>query len=150
MLPPMRLRSLALLAAATLSLAACVTTAKERYLEEGYRLLSGAEIVQLVSDHTVEGRYGATGRAFVDYFAPDGRISTIEPGNLRLIGSWSVDGDLLCFTYPTGEGVFPKCVEVAGKDGHYVELWMREPRVGALGAELTNITPGNVNILPLE
>lgn len=145
----MRLRSLALLAATSLLLAACAT-AKDTYLKEGYRLLSGAEIVQLVSDHTVEGRYGATGREFVDYFAPDGRISTIEPGGLWLIGSWSVEGDLLCFTYPKGEGTFPKCVEVAGKDGHYVELWMREPRVGALGAELTNITPGNVKNLPLE
>lgn len=98
----------------------------------------------------MEGHYGANGRKFVDYFAPDGRVSTIEPGDLQLIGTWTIEGNLLCFTYPTGKGKFPKCVEVAGKDGHFVEFWMREPHVGALGAELTSFTPGNVKNLPLE
>lgn len=146
----MRLHTLAFLAAIALSLAACIATTKEQYVKDGYRMLAGAEIIELVSGKTVEARYGSTGRKFVDYFAPDGRISTREPSTQTYIGSWEVSADLLCFTYPTGTGAFTKCVEMAEKDGHYVQFRTAGPAYGKLGAKLTSITPGNVKNLPLE
>ncbi len=146
----MKLRIFAVLGLATAVLSACIATTKERYMEDGYYLLSGAEISELVSDRTVEGLYGSGAGSFVEYYAPDGRISTKEPSTQGYIGTWEVDGDLLCFTYPTGTGSFPKCVEMAVKKGHYVQFRTSGPAYGKLGAKLTKVTPGNVKNLPLE
>ncbi|MEQ8354871.1 MAG: hypothetical protein RH942_04985 [Kiloniellaceae bacterium] len=82
----MPMRRFALFAIAALLLTACAT-AKEQYVEDGYRLLSGAEITELVSGNTVEGLYGSGAGSFVEYYAPDGRISTTEPRTQNYIGT---------------------------------------------------------------
>ncbi|GAB4354678.1 MAG: hypothetical protein Kow00114_04610 [Kiloniellaceae bacterium] len=146
----MKRRTLAVLGTAATLLAACVTTAKDRYVEDGYRLLSGSEIAALVSGKTIEGRYGDGSGIYVDFRAANGRLSTLEPSGKTYIGTWEIDGNRLCLTYPTGANPLPKCVEIAEKDGHYVEFRTGGPTLGKLGSEYVSITPGNVKNLPLE
>ena len=145
----MQLRTLILPIVAALLLTACTTT-KEAYLEDGYRLLSGEEITTLVSGKTVEGQYGSGAGDFVEYYSPEGRISTREPSTQVYIGTWHVDDNRLCFVYPGGTGAFPKCVEIAEKDGQYVQFRTAGPAYGKFGAKLTSVTPGNPKNLPLE
>jgi hypothetical protein len=146
----MRSLPFVLLAFGTLFLSGCVTTAKEQYVKDGYRLLSGPEISVLVSGNTVEGRYWNGSGDFVDYFSPDGRVASIEPSGKHYLGSWKVDGDLLCFAYPEAALPYPKCVEIAEKGGHYVDFRTGGPTYGKVGAERTSFVPGNVKNLPLE
>jgi hypothetical protein len=132
-----------------LLVSACAT-AKDRYLEDGYRLLSGAEIRTLVSGHTVEGRYVSRSGMWVDFHVPDGRVSSIENDGTHYFGTWEIEGDLLCYTYPKAPIPLPKCIELAEKDGHYVDFRTSGPTYGKLGGEWISITPGNVKNLPLE
>lgn len=146
----MKLRTFTVFGLAAVLLSACVTTAKEEYVEDGYRLLSGAEIRELVSGKTIEGRYGDGSGVYNDYRAADGRLSTLEPSGKTYIGTWEIDGDRLCLTYPTGANPVAKCLEIAEKDGHYVEFRTGGPTYGKLGSEYISITAGNVKNLPLE
>lgn len=143
-------RPLMLLAASALILSGCVTTAKERYVKDGYRLLSGPEIVELFSGNTVEARYADGHGVYVDFRAADGSLSTLEPSGKTYIGTWAAEGNQLCLTYPTAPIPLPKCLEIAEKDGHYVEFRTSGPTSGKLGAEYVSITAGNVNNLPLK
>ncbi|MPZ08903.1 MAG: hypothetical protein GEU89_01670 [Kiloniellaceae bacterium] len=146
----MRSLTVALLACSAVALSACVTTVKEQHLQDGYRLLSGSEITTLVSGQTVEGRYGDGHGTYIDFRAADGRLSTLEPSGKTYIGTWEVEDDLLCLTYPTVPVPIPKCLEIAEKDGHYVEFRISGPAAGKLGAEYVSIIPGNIKNLPLE
>ena len=123
------------------------TTAKEKYLEEGYRQLSGAEIVEIFGGTTVEGRYGDGRGVFVEYRSADGRLTTIESDGRTYYGAWNVDGDRLCFVYAD----FPvnKCVDVLAKDGRYVDVRIGGREFGKY-TEITSIRPGNVKDLPLK
>jgi len=103
-----------------------------------------------VSGKTIEGRYGDGSGVYFDFRAADGRLSTLEPSGKTYIGTWKIDGNSLCLTYPTGANPLPKCVEIAEKDGHYVEFRTSGPSAGKLGSEYISITPGNVKPLPLE
>jgi hypothetical protein len=144
---PMLLRSLALLVATALSLAACVTTAKEAHLKDGYRLLSGAEIKELVIGRTVEGRYINRKGTWAEFHAPGGVVSNIESDGTHL-GTWEIRGNEICYSFP--DEPIPNCIEVAEKRGGYVHFLANGPYRGNLGGEWISITPGNVKNLPLE
>lgn len=146
----MKLRTLAFLGITATLLSACVTTAKEQYIENGYRLLSGDEIRTLIAGKTFEGRYADDGSVYIDFRAADGRLSTLEPSGKTYIGTWEIEGNRLCLTYPTAPIPLPKCLEIAEKNGHYAEFRTSGPTMGKLGAEYISITPGNVKNLPLE
>jgi hypothetical protein len=149
----MRLHTLTLLAATVLPLAACVTTAKEQYVKDGYRLLSGAEIRELVSGKTVEGRYISRSGTWADFHVPDGRVSSVESDGTH-IGTWAIEGDDICYTYPDEHPEsavpMPNCLSLAEKDARYVHFLANGPYRGNLGGEWVSITPGNVKNLPLE
>lgn len=60
--------------------------------QEG-RLLSGAEVAQMIAGNTVEGSM-ASGGPYREFYLPDG---TIRGSNYD--GRWSVVEDTVCFTY---------------------------------------------------
>jgi hypothetical protein len=134
------------LLSALLALAACATV-KDRYAEDGYRFLSGAETRELVSGKTVEGRYINRNGTWADYHAPEGRVSSIESDGTHF-GSWEIDGDEICYSYP--DEPIRNCLAVAEKDGSYVHFLANGPYSGNLGGEWISVTPGNVKNLPLE
>lgn len=59
--------------------------------------LSGGEIMQQFNDATIDGRY-ASGKAFTERYAADGRLTYKEPG-VTLSGHWSVTAGTLCTIY---------------------------------------------------
>ena len=147
----MRLQPLLFLSI-VLPLSACAT-AKDRYLEDGYRFLSGSETAELVSGKTVEGRYINRSGTWADFHVPGGRVSSIESDGTHL-GSWEIEGNEICYTYPDEHPEspvpLPNCIEVAEKDGRYVHFLANGPYRGNLGGEWISITPGNVKNLPLD
>ena len=144
---PMRPRSLLFLASIALLLVACATTAKQRYAQDGYRFLTGAEIAELVTGNTVEGRYKNRSGTWADYHAPEGIVSSFDNGSIFL-GTWEIDGDDICYSFP--DEAIRNCVDVAEKDGRYVHFLANGPYRDNLGGEWTSITPGNVKNLPLD
>lgn len=144
---------LAALAAIALLLTACATTQKEQYVDDGYRLLSGTEVRELVSGRTVEGRYISRKGTWADFHVVDGRVSSIESDGTHL-GTWEIRGDEICYTYPDEHPEspvpIPNCLWIAEKDGLYVHFLANGPDRGRLGGEWVSITPGNVKNLPLE
>ena len=58
-----------------------------------YRVLSGAEIGQMISGNTVQGTMAAGG-PYREFYLPDG---TLRGSNYD--GRWSLVGDTLCFSY---------------------------------------------------
>jgi len=142
----MRFVSLALLAACAFTLAACVT-ARERYLDDGYRFLTGTEVKQLVSGNTVEGRYINRSGTWSDYHDPSGTVTSVDQGS-GYIGSWEIDGDEICYSY--ADEPIRNCLEVAEKSGSYVHFLANGPYSGNLGGDWISVTPGNVKSLPVE
>ena len=59
--------------------------------------LEGGEILSQLSDQTIDGRY-ASGKAFTERYAADGRVTYKEPG-VTLAGHWSVTEGTLCTIY---------------------------------------------------
>lgn len=59
--------------------------------------LSNAEIEAALSGKTIDGRY-ASGRAFSERYAPDGRVQYMEAG-ATIGGHWSVTSGTLCTIY---------------------------------------------------
>ena len=57
------------------------------------RVLSGAEVAQMIAGNTVEGTMAAGG-PYREFYLPDG---TLRGSNYD--GRWSVVADTLCFTY---------------------------------------------------
>jgi len=147
----MPLRPLALLAAALL-LTACAN-AKDRYLADGYRFLSGAELQELVTGKTVEGRYINRVGLWTDYHLPDGRVASREPDGMHY-GTWEIRGDELCYTYPDrnpgAPNTTPSCAEVGEKDGRYINITTTGRHAGKLGGQWIGVHPGNSEDLPLE
>lgn len=135
-----------------LLLAACAS-AKDRYVENGYRLLSGAETRDLVSGKTVEGRYMNRVGLWTDFHSPDGRVGSRE-GDGDHVGTWEIRGDEICYTYPDEHpelsAPLPNCEWVAEKNGRYVHFLANGPKRGDLGGQWMNITPGNPKNLPLN
>lgn len=143
----MRLRSLAFVVATALPLAACATTKKAQYVEDGYRLLSGVEIRELVAAKTVEGRYINRKGTWADYHVPDGVVASSEEDGTHF-GTWEIRGSEICYSYP--DEPIPNCIEVAERDGSYIHFLANGPYRGNLGGEWISITPGNVKNLRLE
>lgn len=123
-------------------------TAKEEYLRDGYRVMTGEEITRVFSGQTVEGRYGDGSGNLVEYRSADGRLTTIEPSRRTYYGTWEIDDDWLCFIY--ADSPKRRCVEVVTKDGQYIEFRTGGPSYGKYGAEIISIQPGNVRDLPLK
>jgi hypothetical protein len=143
----MRLRTFAVLACA--ALAACVTTAKEQHLADGYRLLSVDEIRELHLDKTHELKL-ASGKTAIDFYTADGRSTFQRSDGVADQGRWEIRGDRICYVYPKVPATSENCFSWAAKDGQYV-LFMEFPnKKGELSAEVISITPGNVKNLPLE
>lgn len=81
--------------------------------------LSGSEIAQQFKDVTIDGRY-ASGKAFTERYAADGRVTYKEPG-VTLGGHWSVTEGTLCTIYdgdPSGG-----CYRVARVDTNCYEFY---------------------------
>ena len=161
----MRFQSLAVLLSALLVLSACAeqsgptlavpeNPAKAAFLDKGYRQLTGAEIRELVSGNTVEGRYNFDTGTFVDFYAPDGRITSLlnlRNGEELYQGRWSIDGERLCFVFPENDSSAPLCIEQLEKDGHIVDFRTEGVTFGKYYySETLSFTPGNVKNLPLE
>ena len=91
--------------------------------------LSGEDIRTTVTGKTIEGEMEATG-AYAEYYAADGTIR----GD-GYTGTWSIDGDLMCFDY--GEGA--DCWSVGGRGGEVD--WIQNGAVGGTGT----IKDGNPN-----
>lgn len=141
----LRLCSLALL---LLALAACAT-AKESYLKDGYRLLSGEETRALHQDKTHEVKL-ASGKTATNFFTADGRSSFVRSDRIRDQGNWSIRGHLVCYLYSNTAETEPNCFSVAEKDGRYVLFKEILGKKGDFGAKVTSITPGNTENLPLK
>jgi hypothetical protein len=147
----MRLPALALLSAAALSLAAC-TTAKDSYLENGYRLLPGDEVRALHRDMTYDLKL-ASGRTAVAFYAANGRSSFRRSDGVSDLGVWEIRGNQVCYVYQQVPGTEHNCYSLAEKNGQYLffkEFESRQSRKGDVGAEVVSVTPGNVKDLPLE
>src|SRR5215471_12123739 len=71
--------------------------------------LSGAEIATAIAGNTVQGA------KFVEYYDPDGSVRGRE-GDDKYAGSWRVDGDRLCVTFP--EHDFTSCLWMAQQQGN--------------------------------
>ena len=76
--------------------------------------LTGAEIAMLVSGNTIKGP------KFSEYYVPDGSIRgrEIEDTDEEYLGTWHVEGDQLCVTFPSHD--YKSCVSVIqDKDSEY-------------------------------
>jgi hypothetical protein len=144
----MHLRALPLLTACALLLSACAT-AKERRLEEGYRLLAGEEIRALHVDRTYEVNL-ASGRTLVAFYAANGRATYKRSDGVANLGVWEIRGDFVCYVYEAVPGTEENCHSLAEKNGQYVFFKEFHGKNGELSAEVVRVTPGNVNNLPLE
>jgi hypothetical protein len=144
----MHLRSLSMLLTSLLTLAACAT-AKERSLEDGYRLLSGEEIRALHVDRTYEVNL-ASGRTLVAFYAANGRATYRRSDGVANLGVWEIRGDLVCYVYQAVPGTEDNCHSLAEKNGQYVFFKEFHGKNGDLSAEVVRLTPGNVKNLPLE
>jgi hypothetical protein len=162
---PMRLRSLALLAAAALVFTACAESGS-RYGESGsngrvgimpsqaagpqyrdnVRSLDGPQSVELAAGKTVVGRYTETPGIFVDYYAPDGRLVSLEPDGTIYRGIWKARYTQFCVQYDPPKPPHLLCFSFFEKDGRYSSF-----RPGGVGFyDIDSVTPGNVKNLPLE
>jgi hypothetical protein len=139
---------LAAFAATALLLAACAT-AKDSYLKDGYRLLSGDEIRALHLDRTYEVKL-ASGRTAVAFYAANGRSTYRRSDGRANVGVWEIRGDHVCYVYQAVPGTEENCHSLAEKDGRYVFFKEFHGKNGELSAEVISITPGNVKSLPLE
>jgi hypothetical protein len=112
--------------AAVLTLAMCLPIAGASAADT----LSGEEIRDTVSDHTVEGSMMESG-PYAEFYQADGMIK----GD-GYTGSWSIVDDTMCFEYggePAG------CWEVGMEDGKL--MWMQDGEM--LGDGMAQ--PGNTN-----
>ena len=74
----------------------CETTQKS-LIEEDYKLLSTSELQNKLPDTTVYGEY-KSGKTWIDYFSPDGKVVTDERGFVAY-GKWLIKQNALCFSY---------------------------------------------------
>jgi hypothetical protein len=144
----MHFRFLALLFIIVLALSACAT-AKEKYLSEGYRLLSADEIRALHLDKTHEFKL-ASGKTALDFFTADGRSSFQRSDGVADQGRWEIQDQHVCYVYPSIPATSENCFSMAAKDGRYVLFKEFPNKKGEFGAEVISITPGNAKNLPLE
>ena len=144
----MRLRSITLLAAAALLLAACAT-AKDSHVKDGYRLVSGDEIRLLHLDRTYEVKL-ASGLTAIAFYAANGRATYRRSDGRANVGVWEIRGDHVCYVYQAVPGTEDNCHSLAEKNGDYVFFKEFHGKNGDLSAEVVSIAPGNVKNLPLE
>jgi hypothetical protein len=114
----MRLRQSALLAG-FVAAAAYFSTGPLRAVPSRPVWLDGGEILEQFKDATIDGRY-ASGKAFTERYAADGRVAYKEPG-MTLAGHWSVTEGTLCTIYdgdPSGG-----CYRVARVDTNCYEFY---------------------------
>lgn len=88
---------------------------------QGDDTLSGNEITALIAGNTITGSM-SSGDQYAEFYAKDGTIH----GD-GYTGSWSIDGDTMCFDY--GEG--PDCYHVSA-DGQAIE-WIVDGEVDGTG-----------------
>lgn len=81
--------------------------------------LDGGEILNRFSDQTIDGRY-ASGKAFTERYAADGRVTYREPG-MSLAGRWSVTEGTLCTIYDGDAS--GGCYRVARVDSNCYEFY---------------------------
>jgi hypothetical protein len=81
--------------------------------------LSGADILRRFRNATLEGRY-ASGKAFVERYDANGRLSYAEEG-LTIGGHWSVTAGTLCTIYD--EDTTGGCYRVARVDQNCYEFY---------------------------
>jgi hypothetical protein len=79
------------------ALAASFTAVPVWAVQSRLEWLSGPDIMAQFKGATIDGRY-ASGKAFTERYATDGRLSYTEPG-LTLGGHWSVTEGTLCTIY---------------------------------------------------
>jgi len=91
--------------------------------------LSGEEIRALIAGMTVEGAMLSSG-PYAEFYAEDGTIR-----GEGYTGTWSVEGDAMCFDYGAGAD----CWQV-GNEGDEV-LWIQDGEVGGTG----RLVDGNPN-----
>lgn len=132
-----------------LALSACVTTAKEQHLADGYRLLSVDEIRSLHLDKTHELNL-AGGKTAIDFYTADGRSTFQRSDGVVDQGRWEIRGDRICYVYPKIPGTSENCHSWAVKDGRYVSFKEFHGKKGAFSAEVLSIESGNTQNLPLE
>jgi hypothetical protein len=106
---------------ALLLLGLLATTAFADSQDAGGEALSGAEIRALIGGNTVAGSM-ADGQDYAEFYAEDGTIH----GD-GYTGSWSIDGDRVCFDY--GDGA--TCYGVTA-DGRSV-TWMLDGEADGTG-----------------
>src|SRR5215813_2040628 len=58
-----------------------------------YAAATGSEIRSAIAGNTIQGSMGSTG-GYLEYYDPSGAIKGKD-----YIGQWSVEGDLMCFSY---------------------------------------------------
>lgn len=138
------------MAAALLSatLVGCVT-AKERYLEDGYRLLAAEEIRQLHAGKTHHVEL-ASGRTVVAFFHEDGRSTFERSDRVADQGRWEIQGERICFIYPDIPGTKDNCHTVAEKNGQYVLFKEYYGHSGNVSAKLLSVDLGNTQGLALN
>jgi hypothetical protein len=100
------------------------------FAAQAQELATGAEITTAITGNTVQGSMTASG-AYTEFYAEDGTIKADG-----YAGTWSVDGDAMCFTY---EGAAPDCwgVRIEGD----TVTWVKDGADGGTGT----ILPGNPN-----
>jgi hypothetical protein len=161
----MCLRSLALFAATALVLTACAESGSQDgengsngrvgillpqaagpQYRDNVRSLDGPQSVTLVAGNTVQGRYTDIPGTFIDYFAPDGRLVSVEPDGKIYRGTWKARYTQFCVRYDAPKPPHLLCFDFFEKDGRYSSF-----RPGGAGFfDISTITPGNVKNLPLE
>ena len=81
--------------------------------------LDDGEILSQFKNATIDGRY-ASGKAFTEQYAADGRVTYREPGT-RLAGHWSVTEGTLCTIYDGDAS--GGCYRVARVDSNCYEFY---------------------------
>jgi hypothetical protein len=94
----------------------------------------------------VTAHYSVTEGTFIDYFAPDDRLVSLEPGGKIYRGIWKPRYTQFCIQYDDPARPHLYCFDFFETDGRYSSL-----RPGGVGFyDIDSIKPGNVKNLPLE
>jgi len=111
--------------------------------------LPPAEIAPAHSDKTFYARY-ATGGYYQEFHAPDGRTILIEPDGQIYRGTWTADGNRICYAYPKLNAGVPYCFEVRRSDSVLAHYFVTGAKAGQPAAVVSGAIEGNDIGVPLE